>query len=780
MNKLIHEIHRRSLWQVLGIYLAGSWVALQVVETIADSMSLPEWVQPFAIVLLVLGLPVVLATAFVQEGVGGGGRSAPSPSDAVAKAERPVADAGGTLHTKGAATAPAVEGPDAAIGVGHRLFTWRNAVLGGGAAAVLLGLLLGGWLLSRALGIGPAATLVAQGVLDEQATILLADFDSDDENLSRAATEAFRIDLSQSRIVRLADPAYVREALGRMERAGEGRLTVDVARELAQREGLPAVLHGEILGAGGRYVVSAALVSAEDGAVLASHRETAADSSHIVDAIDATSNRLRERMGESLPDLRSSTPLERVTTSDLQALRQYSQGARLADMGEEERAITFLEQAIMRDSTFAMAHRKLGVILRNRFEQRTRAETALRKAFEYRDRLTDRERYLTEAQYYFSVENDLTRAAASYESLLELNPDDDWALNNAGIIYGTYQRDYERAEPMFRRAIEIDSLSAPPYFNLAVVQGARNDLAAVDSTVELWARRLPADPTPDAFRAARAFQAEEWETAERLAIEFLGEYGTNPALTANARDFLSHTMATVGRLGEARRYRRESEADQTQRGLPEEALQDAIDLASLDLVARDAAAARQSFESALERHPLEGIAPLDRPYPEIIFFLVDAGRTTEARRYLSEWESVEEGVESRDVYWGVRASVEAAEGDLEAAVSSFRRGDTGPCTVCVPIGLADAYDEAGVRDSAIVYYEAYLETGMLFRDFIDADYRGAALERLGTLYDEKGDLDNAAKYHAMFVDLWAEADEELQPRVRAAQARLEEILRERG
>ncbi len=783
MRKIVREIHRRSLWQILGIYLAASWVALQVVETLTENLSLPDWVGPFAIVLLILGLPVVLATAFLQEGMGGAG---PDPAPAPGRSPDPGATsppASGQELSGHVLDTPREAGGDGGakeLGTRHRLFTWRNALMGGGVAFLLLALLLGGWLLSRALGIGPAATLVAKGVLDEQATIVLADFDSDDENLSRTATEAFRIDLSQSRVVHLADPAYVREALTRMQRADAPRLTLDIARELAQREGLPAVLHGEILAAGGRYVVSAALVSAEGGAVMVSHRETAADSSEIVDAIDATSNRLRERIGESLPDLRASAPLARVTTSDFEALRQYSQGATLADRGEEERAIPFLEQAIQRDSTFAMAYRKLGVILRNRSEQRARSSAVLGKAFAYRDRLTDRERYLTEAQYYMDVRNDLTRAAVAYESLLDLDPDDDWALNNAGTIYGNMQRDYERAEPMFRRAIEIDSLSSPPYFNLAVVQAAQWKLDELDSTLAVWERRLPTGPGPAGFRAARAFQAGAWDTGETRAREYLERFGGNPALAADAHDFLSDLMATRGRLDEARRLRREAEADEVQRGLGGEALGDAIALAGLDLVARDTAAARRAVRAALERYPLEDIEPLDRPYIGLVFLMTESGDAARARRHLTEWESVEEDLDARPVYWGVRGALEAAEGDLENAVTHLHRSDTGPCTPCAPIGLALAYDRGGLPDSAIVYYERFLDAGMLFRAFVDASDRGPALERLGQLYDERGDLENAAKYYAMFVELWEEADEVLQPRVRAAQARLEEIVRERG
>ncbi len=71
LKQLIQEAHRRSLWQVLGIYLVGSWIALQVVDVLAQNMTLPDWVFPFALVLLVIGFPIVMTAAFVQEGLGG-------------------------------------------------------------------------------------------------------------------------------------------------------------------------------------------------------------------------------------------------------------------------------------------------------------------------------------------------------------------------------------------------------------------------------------------------------------------------------------------------------------------------------------------------------------------------------------------------------------------------------------------------------------------------------------------------------------------------------------
>ncbi len=135
MKTLIHEIHRRSLWQVLGIYLAGSWIALQVVEILADSIGFPEWVQPFAVVLLVIGFPIVIATAFVQEGMAAGPREAAQTGTRSAETpevlpEAPVAASAKPAHRK--------------------LLTWRYALLGGAAAFALLGIVTAAYLAMRA------------------------------------------------------------------------------------------------------------------------------------------------------------------------------------------------------------------------------------------------------------------------------------------------------------------------------------------------------------------------------------------------------------------------------------------------------------------------------------------------------------------------------------------------------------------------------------------------------------------------------------------------------
>jgi tetratricopeptide (TPR) repeat protein len=93
--------------------------------------------------------------------------------------------------------------------------------------------------------------------------------------------------------------------------------------------------------------------------------------------------------------------------------------------------------------------------------------------------------------------------------------------------------------------------------------------------------------------------------------------------------------------------------------------------------------------------------------------------------------------------------------------------------------LAEAYDELGNADSAVVYYELYLETHNIFQLFQDFTYLPATLRRLGELYEERGDREKAAEYYSRFVDLWADADPELQPLVEDIRGRVARLVGER-
>ena len=780
MKNLIHEIHRRSLWQVLGIYLAGSWVALQVVEQLAEAASLPDWVRPFSLVLLILGFPIVMATAFVQEGLSTRRReNAPSvdPTDATAEPGSP------DLPLEDVASTPA---PVERRRTSHGLFTWRNAIAGGVLAFALLGLGTLAFMAMRTLGVGPAGTLVAKGVLDERAGVIVADFEStaDDPGLAHAATLALRTDLGQSQLITVLEPSEIAGVLQRMQRSPEEPLTPALARDAAVREGVPAIVEGEITAAGGAFVVSARLVSTETGDVLVSERARASGDAELLDAIDDLSRALRARIGESYSDLRAEPPLETVTTASLPALQKYSEAMRAIEAeGQPERGVALLEEAVQLDPEFAMAWRKLGVELGNRRENAARRVEAMTRAFELRDRLTPVERYLTMASYYTGVTNEADRAITAYENLLDINPNDDAALNNLGQAYNQL-RDLERAEGYYLLSAAADSSNSIPFTNAVITQIDLGKLEAADTMQVRSERLFPTDPWVVETRSALQAAADDHEAAIRTLRQLREELIGNLFWRARTSQRLGVHAAREGRLAAAEEEIMQAANTERQRGLSGEALEKRLSLAALEFwVRRDSVGAVRLVDEALEDLPLADIDPLDRPYISLAMIYGLAGEPGRARDVLTELETILPPEAQRGFEFDVlraRGLTALADGRYDEAIELLRRSDRGPCRLCTVSIMGYALDRAGRTDEAIAAYVAFDETPDNSKAFFEARVGGHTLERLGELYDETGDLRNAARYYAAFVELWAEADAELQPRVRAAQSRLQAIQEEIG
>src|SRR5690606_15959045 len=330
-----------------------------------------------------------------------------------------------------------------------------------------------GFMVSRAMGIGPAASLRSAGTFGENETLVVADFRSPpgDSTLGPTVAEALRTDLAQSTQLRVLTRASVREILRLMQRPVESAVPFAVAREIATREGAKAVLDGAVVRIGQSYVVSGRLVGALDGRELATFRETASNEDELMPALNAFSRAVREKAGESFRSIRASSELERVTTPSLAALRKYVEGSLLADeQGQTERGIALLREAVELDTAFAMGWRKLSVLLNNDQMRRAEALAAVSTAFRHRDRLTEMERLLTEGYYYTSgPDPDHGRALLAYAEASRLDSLNTSALNNAAVIYGN-RREYDRAREMYLRVTRLPRTFSGAFTNLLTEQ----------------------------------------------------------------------------------------------------------------------------------------------------------------------------------------------------------------------------------------------------------------------------------------------------------------------
>ena len=749
----------RSLWQILAFYAAASWVVLQVVDVVKDNLGLPDWVFPFALLLLLVGLPIIVATAVVQ-----GRHAADGSADAAsgeASALKPTPASQSELSPR-------------------RLFTWRNALVGGGLAFVLLTAVTTGFMFMRNQGIGPVGSLVAKGMLEEQAAVVVADFVADDPSLARAVTQAFRVDLSQSELIKVVEPATLDEALARMELPEDQAITHQVAHELAVREGYPAVIEGEVSSIGDGFVLTARLADARSEETLASLRETAADANEVIPAIDRLSGKMRERIGDSYTDMRADEPLANVTTGSLEALEKYSQALELFRAGRDrQRGVELLEEAVAIDTAFAMAWRKIGV---ETVGDQARTVEAMEKAHLFRDRLTERESLLAEASYYTTVTGEPHRAIRVYERMVDLDPADAWALNNLGAAY-TDLSEWAEAEHWFARSVAVDS-SVKSINNVATAQINQGKLDEAEATLAIADRLAPGSERILGSRYSLETNRENWIEAEALALQIRDE-SADPSWTSIGSVALGNVAAIQGRLGEAERHWQEAvlEASDAGNAFPAWPLMQVFDL---DIHVRgDTARALRDVEAILEEYPLEGMDVMNRPYGWLAFWYARAGDRAAAESLIAEMEAevpaeYRSGEAVDDFMRSIEVTNLVSEGRLEKALDLLRDVDLPGCMPCRYVPKAQIFDQLGARDSALAMYTGYLELYAHDRAGWDNELRGPTLERAAQLYDEAGDFENAAVYYARFVELWADADAELQPRVEAARARLEEIIRERG
>ncbi len=740
--------------RIAALFAAGSLGIVGAVYMLMMVLGLPDWVLPVAVGLLAVGLPIVMVTG---------------------RAERKRAIAGTTAATK----------PVPGAGV-HGWLSWQRALLGGGLAFGGLAVAVAVYMTMRLMGIGPVGTLVATGVLEERERIILADFEnrSTDSMLGQTVTELFRIDLAQSPTVTVLEPAQVGRVLERMERDPMTPVTAELANEVAQREGFKAVVTGEVLPVGSGYVVSARLVSATSGDVLAASREQAANPDEIVMAVDRLSASLRERVGESLRSIRANPPLDRVTTRSTEALQKYAQANRANNLAEYDRAIALLEEAVTLDSTFAMAYRKLGVILSNQGHDRERWEAALAMAIEHEDRLTERERYLALGTFYHLAEEDDQAATSAYRTLLEKYPTDPAGLNNLALIYSD-QRRWAEAEELHLRSISASNDAAVTYGNAVSVQVAQGKYEAAERTLDLFAERYPGHPGIDQNRANLASSQGDYETAEE-GLRMLRETQRGSLQWRANTGFGLGSLARVrGKLAEAERLESDARSAQHERGVIEWPLPlwDALGQARDDLWYRDdRAGALTMIDRALEQHPISALKPEDRPYIWLTILNASAGRPDEAKRMLAERAAAVDEETLRNGEEGeryARGLIALFDGRPDEAVEHIRWvQDESGCPICNLWELGEAYDSTGQRDSTIAVYERHLETPWLFRMGLDNRERPVILRRLGELYEERGDRERAAEYYSQFVKLWVEADPELQPVVEDVRARIARLVGE--
>ena len=786
MTDMWTRLKNARLVRVLGVYVAASWVVLQAIGLFMETMGLPPWTMPVALVLLGVGLVVVLATAWVQ--------SRPGMEAAEAAEEVPddwelgVREIGSSIR---AGRMPHLN--------------WARAIAAG---VIALAILVGVAAIYRIRPGSLAAGEISNAVV---ATMPFTVRGSDEvAELGDGMVNLLGTKLDGAGELRSVDARALLAAIGP---EGADGLDPSGAAAVARRFGAGSYVLGEVTEAGGRIRIDAALYRTENVELVAeASAEGAPDEFFgMVDQVAA------EILGNLSAESSRVDRIAAVTTSSLPALKEYLTAERAFRAGEYATALEHFQAAVAEDSLFALAYYRLATAS----EYATRNDLSLaaaEKAQRLSDRLSERDRALLDASAAFR-RGDADDAERRYRAILGRYPDDVLAwFELAEILFHLNPlrgRPGTEAREAFHRVLSYEPDDGPAMIHLIRIEASEGNLVAMDSLI---ARFLPVAGEGERgleVRAIQAFAHDDESAAERVLAEL-----------AEAPDAALETAAwsvvmCAGDLAEAERVIRLMMAPSRS---PTVQAQGHLWLAHRLLAGGQVAEAREAFRSARSVAPPAAAAYYEAVAAALPFLgLPDAaaeelrafaaalpseptGATLETRVLQGEEAQVRAFVEGlAAARLGRAADARAARGRL-VAMGGPREAPSLGDDLARTIAGYEAW-RAGAPDEALTQLEGMEMSGGYFLSFFstfhshafarwvrasaledagrgaEADrwyatmvwtspyeiiYRAPAELARGRIAEAAGDRAGAVRHYERFVELWSGADPALQPRVAEA------------
>ena len=293
--------------------------------------------------------------------------------------------------------------------------------------------------------------------LTERDPIVLADFTNTtgDPVFDGTLRQGLAVQLEQSPYLNLVSDKQIAQTLKQMEQRPGTRITRELAQQVCQRLNATAAIDGSIASIENQYVVGLSAVNCRTGEILAQEQMTSEDKTHVLAVLAKAASDLRAKLGESLASVEKfDVPLQQATTSSLEALQAYTFGLKAMAGADFAAAIPFLQRAISLDSNFAEAYLDLAIDYYNLGEIGLAAKNGA-KAYELRDRVSEREKLDISAFYYQIVTGDLEKAVQAYHLLTETYPQDSGGHGILGGVYAALgQYDKGLAELQVARRLE--------------------------------------------------------------------------------------------------------------------------------------------------------------------------------------------------------------------------------------------------------------------------------------------------------------------------------------
>ena len=619
-------------------------------------------------------------------------------------------------------------------------------------AAALASLVAGGLYLRSRSG-GPTTS-----PLTEKDTVVLADFTNStgDPVFDGTLKQALAVDLEQSPFLNVLSDTKAGETLKLMGRTPSERITAEVATELCLRTGSQAVVSGSIANLGSQYVVALDAVACNNGDSLAKEHAEAASKEGVLKALDTSTAALRARLGESLASVQKfDVPME-ATTPSLEALKAYSMGIATGRTKGDSEAVPFMKRAIELDPNFAIAYVALGIDYSNLGQASLAADYA-RKAYDLRDRVSDRERFRISAFYFQYVTGEMDKAIEAYELWAKSYPREMVPHGNLGSLYASVGQ-YDKAITETEAAQRLEP-TITDYANLASDYISVNRLKEARLTLEEAQRNHFDGLFIRGDLYSLAFLAGDTAEMERQVAWAAGRPGEEDQMLNAHAD----TQAYYGRMAKARDLARQAANSAVRADAKETAAQWLAFQAVREAEVGNASAARQAAARALALAPGRYVKVLSA------LALARCGEFPQSKAIMEALKKSESSNSFLKVYWFpvLEASMAIAQHAPDRAIIALEPSlpyelgnpppeNAGTLHPAYLRGLAYLAQSNGA--AAAAEFQKFLDHPGIVQNFLFASL--AHLE-LGRAYAISGDQAKAKTAYQDFFTLWKDADPDI-------------------
>ncbi len=588
--------------------------------------------------------------------------------------------------------------------------------------------------------------------LTNKDTIVLANFanKTGDTVFDGTLRQGLSVELEQSPFLSLVSDEQVQQTLNLMGKTG-AEITPSIALEICQRRDSAAVLDGSIVQIGTEYLLTVKAVNCSTGETLASTEARANDKNHVLDALGRTATDIRNKLGESLNSVQKlDTPLAQATTPSLEALKSYSLGRQInSDYGA---AVPLFHQAILLDPNFAMAYASLGVSYYALGEQSLAAEN-VRKAYELRERTSERERLSIESSYNIYATGNLEKARQICELWAQTYPRDSTPIDYLGFIYAVLgQLESTLAEA--RESVRMNPTRAGAYANLIDGYLFLNRL----DEAQAIAKEAHSKNLDSFYLRIYTYQMSFLKRDATGMAQQVGWATGKPEAEAGFLDTEASTNAFYGHLEKARELERRAVAAAQQGQLTELGASGETNAALREALFGNAAEARDRSAAALKLskgHDVQAGAALA---------LAIAGDATQAQALADDLSKrYPDDTVVQFVYLPqIRAQIELSRKKFSKSVDLLRAAEPyelGQNSILHPAYVrGQAYLAGGQASEASTEFQKILDhPGIVVNDAIGA----LAYLQIGRAYAMQSNTAKAKRAYEEFLTLWKDADPDI-------------------